>query len=355
MDRVQIFHGLDDVPADLGTTAVTIGNFDGVHRGHQHVLDTLIREARSRDARAVAVTFDPHPAFIHRPEATPELLTGTGEKLARLQAAGVDAVLVLNYTPELAAHTAEDYVARYFVRALHPQVVVVGYDVRFGRDNAGNFNTLVQLGDEHGFDVVGVDDYQIPGPDGRPIISSRCSSTAIRTALTQGDVAAAAHMLGRPHTVVGQVVHGEARGRELGFPTANLGQDSQGMVPADGVYAGWVTVDQHTAVNQHGETDHEGTADHDGARWPAAISVGSNPTFHGIQRVVEAHVIDRHDERVEDFDLYGQQVRVEFVERLRGMVAYEGVEKLVQQMHQDVEDARHVLSEAPAGLHRPLS
>lgn len=327
---MQIYHGLDDVPPDLGTTVLTIGNFDGVHIGHQQVLSQLIEQGSQRGVPAVAVTFDPHPAFIHRPEATPDLLTGTAEKLSRMEKSGLDAVLVLDYTLELAAHTPEDFVAAYFVEALHPAVVVVGFDVRFGRDNAGNFNTLVSLGHKYGFEVIGVEDFDIPGLHDQRL-GSRCSSTAIRSALAHGDVAVAAKMLGRPHVVAGSVVHGEARGRELGFPTANLSQDSEGMVPADGVYAGWVT-------------------GADGARWPAAVSVGSNPTFHGLRRVVEAHVIDRPAERVEDFDLYGQQMRVEFVERLRGMVAYEGVEKLVTQMHQDVADARQVLSATPSGL-----
>ncbi|NLS11090.1 bifunctional riboflavin kinase/FAD synthetase [Nesterenkonia sp. MY13] len=341
---MQIFNGLEEIPKDFGATALTIGNFDGVHLGHQHVLTRLLEAARQREVAAVAITFDPHPAFIHRPEAVPDLLTGTGEKLARLEAAGLDAVLVLNYTEELAGLTAEEFVATYFVEALKPAAVVVGHDVRLGRNNHGDFTTLEELGAKHGFEVIGVDDYEIPAPDlpevGGQSLSPRCSSTAIRTALTHGDVAAAAHMLGQPHTVTGEVVHGEARGRELGFPTANLSQDAEGMVPADGVYAGWVTVPEGKGGVVH--------------RWPAAISVGSNPTFDGVARVVEAHVIDRSDERIEDFDLYGRHIRVEFVERLRGMVAYEGVEKLIAQMNQDVEQTRHILAEAPAGLERPL-
>ena len=148
-------------------------------------------------------------------------------------------------------------------------------------------------------------------------------------ALAAGDVAQAAAVLGRHHVLAGEVVHGFARGRELGFPTANLETDVQGMIPADGVYAGWVH-DAHGGV------------------WPAAISIGSNPTFEDVSRVVEAHVIDRHDERVEDFDLYGQHIEVEFVARLRGMVAYEGVEKLVAQITQDVDEARAILATTPS-------
>ncbi|WP_120005823.1 bifunctional riboflavin kinase/FAD synthetase [Nesterenkonia muleiensis] len=334
MDAVHIYHGLNDVPADLGPTALTIGNFDGVHLGHQHVLSQLQAIGHARGAATVAITFDPHPAFIHRPGSAPDLLTGTAEKLARLQASGLEAAVVMNYTEELAAHTAAEFVRRYFVEALNPVVVVVGHDVRFGRGNEGDFGTMVQLGERFGFEVIGVEDFPVDGLQAQEP-AARCSSTAIRRALAEGDVAAAAQMLGRAHTVAGEVVHGEARGRELGFPTANLSQEAEGMVPADGVYAGWVT-------------------DRQAHRWPAAISVGTNPTFDGVQRVVEAHVLDRPDEPVEEFDLYGQRLRVEFVDRLRGMVAYEGVEKLVTQMHQDVGEARQVLLDAPAGLQRPL-
>lgn len=335
IDVVHIFHGLEDVPADLGPTALTIGNFDGVHLGHQQVLAQLQQTAQARSAAAVAVTFDPHPAFIHRPDSAPDLLTGTAEKLARLQASGIDAALVLNYTEELAAHSAEEFVRRFFVEALRPAAVVVGHDVRFGRGNEGDFETMLQLGTRYGFEVIGVDDFPILG-HGTDQPEARCSSTAIRAALAEGDVSAAATMLGTAHTVVGEVVHGEARGRELGFPTANLAQDSQGLVPADGVYAGWVT----------------GPG---AARWPAAISVGSNPTFDGLQRVVEAHILDRPEEPVESFDLYGQRLKVEFIARLRGMVAYEGVEKLVEQMHQDVVQARQVLLSEAVGPGRSQS
>lgn len=321
---MQIYHGLDQVPADLGATAVTIGNFDGVHVGHQHVLTELTDQARHREIPAVAVTFDPHPAQVHRPDSAPELLMGLQEKLARLADTGIDAVVVLPYTLELAAHSAREFVETYFVRGLQTEAVVVGHDVRFGRDNEGSFTTLAHLGEEFGFVVIGVEDFDITGPEERAY-GVRCSSTALRSALHHGDVAAAAQMLGRNHAVSGVVVHGEARGRELGFPTANLSPDTEGMIPADGVYAGWVT-------------------DQSGTRWPAAISVGSNPTFYGVSRVVEAHVIGRSDASVDDFNLYGQNVRVEFVERLRGMVAYEGVDKLVAQMHQDVAQAHQLLA-----------
>lgn len=315
---MHIWNGLEELPAALGPTAVTIGNFDGVHLGHQHVLHQLVSAAREHDAASVAVSFDPHPLQVHRPEDCPELLTGVSEKIRRLEASGIDGLLMLHYTLDLAALTAEEFVKAYFVDALQAAVVVIGHDVRFGRGNAGTFQTMVELGEKYGFAVVGVEDYSAS-------TDRRCSSTWVREALREGDVTSAREVLGRPHAVMGTVVHGAARGRELGFPTANLSADAEGMVPADGVYAGWF-VDAH------------------GKHWPAAISVGSNPTFDGVERVVESHVIDRPQEKVEDFDLYGQTVRVEFVERLRGMVAYEGVEKLVEQMRQDVDETRRILA-----------
>ncbi|MCH8561875.1 bifunctional riboflavin kinase/FAD synthetase [Nesterenkonia sp. YGD6] len=331
---VQFWNGLEEVPRGLGPTAVTIGNFDGVHLGHQEVLTRLVAAAHgqadgaaadaSSRAQAVAITFDPHPLQVHRPEESPEMLTGTAEKVQRLAETGIDALLVLHYNLDLAGLTPEEFVKTYFVDTLNASVVVIGHDVRFGRGNSGNFETMVELGRRYGFSVLGVDDFALIGHSVAET-ERRCSSTWVREALEAGDVAAAAEVLGRPHAVLGEVVHGAARGRDLGFPTANLGRDSEGMIPADGVYAGWLV-------------------DAAGARWPAAISVGSNPTFHGVERVVESHVIDRPTEAVEDFDLYGQHVRVEFVEHLRGMVAYEGVEKLVEQMYQDVDQTRQVLA-----------
>lgn len=323
---MQIYHGIEALPAELTRSVVTIGNFDGVHLGHRHVLHRVAELADQKDATSIAVTFDPHPAVVHRPDEAPALLTGLDEKIRRIGEANLQAVLVLPYNLELAHLTPEEFIGQYFVDALKTVAVVVGHDVRFGRQNSGDFNTMVQLGESYGFSVEGIDDFTA-GPS-----EQRCSSTDVRQALAAGDVADAALMLGRFHSVTGVVVHGQARGRELGFPTANLAQDAEGKIPADGVYAGWINV----------EADNEALA----GRWPAAISVGSNPTFEGVQRVVEAHVINRPQEELTDFDLYGHRARVEFVQRLRGMVAYEGVEKLVEQMRQDVSQTREVLQSA---------
>ena len=314
---MECFGSVDEVPASITGSVVTIGNFDGVHRGHQQLLATVVAEARRRECTSVVLTFDPHPATVHRPAFAPVPITSTAGREVLLERAGVDALLTVHYDLAFAAQGADEFVRRYLVEGLRARVVVVGQDVRFGRDNEGTMATMCELGEKYGFEVIGVDDV---GPQ------RRWSSTWVREALQRGDVAEAAEVLGRHHAMVGTVVHGFARGREMGFPTANLDRDATGLMPADGVYAGWLV-------------------DESGKRWPSAVSIGSNPTFDGVVRTVEAHVIDRPDEAVEDFDLYGQRVVVEFVSRLRGMVTYRGPEALIEQMHRDVDDARSALAE----------
>jgi riboflavin kinase/FMN adenylyltransferase len=323
---VHIWNDPTEVPEDFGPSVVTIGNFDGVHRGHQQVLSQLIRTARLNNAKSVAVTFDPHPALVHRPESAPELIMGLEDKLQALGELGLDAILVMKYSLELASLTPEEFVGSVLVDSLHASHVVIGHDTRFGKGNSGDLNTMQELGEKFAFEVLIISEF---GSEGFPLhddggTDRRCSSTWVREALREGDVGTAGAVLGRAHRMRGEVVHGAARGRDLGFPTANLSSDASGLIPADGIYAGWL-VDQA------------------GTRWPAAISVGSNPTFDGVSRQVEAHVIDRPEERIEDFDLYGQTVVVEFVARLRGMVAYRGPEALVEQMRQDVLQTHDIL------------
>ncbi len=318
---------LDDVPADFGPSVLTLGNFDGVHRGHQRVLQQVLEAAQQRSAAAVVVSFDPHPAQVHRPESAPELIMGLEDRVEMLAATGIDALLMMHYTLEFAANSPEDFVEQVFVRALKAKAVVVGHDVRFGRNNSGDLDTMRELGAKLGFEVIAIDDFGASYPlhsstdDG----DRRCSSTWVREALEAGDVDTAGRVLGREHRMRGEVVHGAARGRALGYPTANLAPSSEGFIPADGIYAGWL-IDQSQVC------------------WPAAISVGSNPTFAGVARQVEAHVINRPPERIQDFDLYGQTVVVEFVQRLRGQVAYRGPEALIEQMKLDVDQARALLS-----------
>jgi len=323
---VQVFTDLDQVPDGFGPSVVTIGNFDGVHRGHQAVLGRLVSLARADDRLAVALTFDPHPAQVHRPETAPELLTGLSDRLDLLARTGLDAVLVAPYTLDLAAQTPEEFVTRYLVDGLGARTVVVGHDVRFGKGNAGTLATMMELGGIHGFEVVAVDDVGECAPGGAGA-RERWSSSAARALLAEGDVAQAAEVLGRPHRVRGTVVHGDARGRELGFPTANLGH-AEGMVPADGVYAGRL-LRPALAEAEPGNAD---------ADLPAAISVGTNPTFDGVERRVEAYVLDR-----DDLDLYGETVVLELVERLRPTLRFDGIEPLIEQMHADVARARDLL------------
>ncbi|PFG19337.1 bifunctional riboflavin kinase/FAD synthetase [Serinibacter salmoneus] len=327
---MKVWHGIGRVPTDIGATAVTIGNFDGVHRGHQAVLREVVARAHERGLCAVAMTFDPHPAQVHRPAQAPEQITGLADRLDLMAATGLDGVLVVAYTTDFAAQGPEQFVRRYLVEALHPRVVVVGSDVRFGADNAGDGATMAELGERYGFEVVLVEDV-LAGAEHHPaalthgvLEERRWSSTWARDLLAAGRLEELTHVLGRWHAMRGAVVHGEARGRELGFPTANLDPASSGAVPADGVYAGWLRRD--------------GGA---GERLPAAISVGTNPTFDGEVRQVEAHVIGRTD-----LDLYGEEVVVEFVTRLRPTLRYTGVEALVEQMHRDCADALAALEVA---------
>lgn len=325
---MDCFTGLDEVPAGFGPSVVTIGNFDGVHRGHLRVLDTVVSLARGSGRRSAAITFDPHPALVHRPDQPHLPIMGWRDSTELMAETGLDALLLLPYSLEFAATGPEEFILETFVEALGATTVVIGADVRFGRDNAGDLQTMRELGKRHGFDVVVVQDLSAEdvGLEREP--DRRFSSTWIRELLAAGDVETANQLLGRCHRMSGEVVHGSARGREMGFPTANMAPDADGLIPADGVYAGWLV-------------------DESGQRWPAAISVGSNPTFEGVQRQVEAHVMGRPEEKVEDFDLYGQHVLLEFVAHLRPMVAYHGMEALIAQMHHDVEDAWAHLRETP--------
>jgi len=311
-----VFRDPSEVPPGFGPSAVAIGKFDGVHAGHRAVIGRLKEIAAESGIRAVAVTFDRNPLAVLRPDRCPENVVTVERKIELLSELELDATLLLTFDEELAARSAEDFVAGILTSALHVSTVLVGEDFRFGRGGAGNPDLLRQLGPKYGFTVEVVDDVFLDGSN------RRVSSTWIRELLMAGDVTAAARVLDRNVDVRGEVVHGLKRGRELGFPTANLSASVDSFVPADGVYAGWLV-------------DHE-----TGLRHRAAISVGTNPTFDDVlERQVEAHVIGETD-----LDLYGHDVTVEFVERLRGMVAFEGIEKLKSQMAADVTDAETVLS-----------
>jgi len=314
-----VFDDPADVPSDFGRTAVAIGKFDGVHAGHRAVIRRLKERAAASGARSVAVTFDRNPLAVLRPDRCPENVVTVERKLELLGELDLDATLVLAFDERLAGLSAESFVTDILVEALAVSTVLVGADFRFGHGGVGTPELLRRMGAESDFTVEVVDDVYLPGS------SRRVSSTWIRELLVDGDVETAARALGRPVDVRGEVVHGLKRGRELGFPTANLSATVDSFVPADGVYAGWLV-------------------DHDtGIRHRAAISVGTNPTFDDVPvRQVEAHVIGETG-----LDLYGHDVTVAFVRRLRGMVAFEGIDKLKRQMATDVEDAVRVLAARP--------
>jgi len=309
---VKLWRSLSEVPEEIGRTAVVIGNFDGVHLGHQHVVRRGRELADQRGLTLVAVTFSPHPMAVLRPEHAPVMLTTLEQRAELLGGAGVDAVLALPFDRDMASWSPDEFAERVLGSCLHAAAVVVGANFRYGCRAAGDVGCLTEYGADHDFDVEGIP------LDGGPQV---WSSTYVRTCLASGDVAGAAEALGRPYAIRGLVVKGDQRGRELGFPTANVPATDDRAVPPDGVYAGWLT--------------RRDTAE----RFPAAISVGTNPTFDGVVgRRIESYVLDRTD-----LDLYGVEVEVAFVEHLRGMVAFDSIESLIEQMHADVERTRTLL------------
>ncbi len=314
-----VFRGPDDVPAGFGPAVVAIGKFDGVHAGHRAVIERAQVDAAAIGAKVVAVTFDRNPLALLRPDLSPESLVGVTQKERLLADTGVDATMILTFDRELAGLTPREFVERV-LRPLGTRTVLVGSDFRFGAGGAGTPETLRELGDEFGFRVDLVDDVRAVG-EGR-----RVSSSWIREVLAQGDVARATRLLGHPPSVWGEVVHGLKRGRELGFPTANLSPRLEGFLPADGVYAGWL-VDEDAGLRP-------------GIRYPAAISVGTNPTFDDVStRQVEAYVLDETD-----LDLYGHRVEVAFTARVRGMASFDSLDALIAQMTDDVARVRDALS-----------
>jgi riboflavin kinase / FMN adenylyltransferase len=310
---VYRWSGLDDVPAEWGGCVATIGVFDGVHRGHQRIVQRAVEIARWRSLPVVVITFDPHPDAVIRPGTPPPSLTSTRRLAQLLAGLGADALLVLPFTVEFSKLSPDEFVRVVLSERLHAEAVVVGDNFRFGHKAAGDVALLAQLGEKYDFSAEGV---PLLAADGVPI-----SSTYIRERLAAGDVAGAAAVLGRPHRVEGVVVRGHMRGRALGFPTANLEVPPHLAIPADGVYAGWLT-----------SLDTDGT---ETARWPAAISVGTNPTFGGGDRTVEAYALDR-----DDLDLYGARAAIDFAVRLRGTERFDTVDALVAQMREDVNQAR---------------
>ncbi|HUZ27096.1 MAG TPA: bifunctional riboflavin kinase/FAD synthetase [Streptosporangiaceae bacterium] len=313
---MQRWQGPEEVPADWGACVVTVGVFDGVHLGHQRIVGRAVAAAAAVSLPVVVVTFDPHPDEVVRPGSHPPFLCTARRRGQLLAGLGVSAVCVLPFTYEFSQLGPDEFVRAVLVDRLHAAHVVVGENFRFGHRAAGDVALLAELGEKYDFTAEGV-----------PLLTDgvvTISSTRIRDLLGAGDVAGAARDLGRPHRVEGVVVRGQQRGRGLGFPTANLETLPHTAIPADGVYAGWLA-----GLDGEGE---------ERERWPAAISVGTNPTFDGRERTVEAHALDR-----DDLDLYGMHMAADFVTRIRGQARFDSVPDLVSQMHRDVDLAREML------------
>lgn len=317
---MQRWRGLDEIPAGWGRCVVTIGVFDGLHRGHQQIVARARAVAGELGLPTVLVTFTPHPSEVVRPGSHPPQLTTNTRKAELADELGVDVVVFVPFTLKFSTLSPEEFLHQAVVAELHAAAVVVGENFRFGHRAAGTVATLADLGRRWGFAAEGV---TLLVEGGRPI-----SSTYIRSCVEAGDLDAAAHALGRPHRLDGVVVRGAQRGRDLGYPTANVRPAPFAAVPADGIYAGRVI-----RLDERGNTLEGAPA------LPAAISVGSNPTFDGRFRSVEAFVLDF------DADLYGQNLGVEFVHRLRGMARFDSVPALIEQMADDVARTRQVLGE----------
>ncbi|MFI6759523.1 bifunctional riboflavin kinase/FAD synthetase [Micromonospora sp. NPDC050417] len=313
---MQRWRGNDGVPGGWGRSVVTIGVFDGVHQGHQAIIGYAVKRARNLGVQSVVVTFDPHPAEVVRPGSHPAVLSEPVRKAELIESLGVDVLWVVPFTPDFSRLTAEAFVHNVLVENLHAALVVVGENFRFGHRAAGDVVLLERLGRTFGF-----------GVEGAPLVAvddTVFSSTYIRACVAAGDVTAAAAALGRPHRLEGVVVRGDQRGREIGFPTANLLCHRHAAVPADGIYAARL-------IRQRGRTGHAPEV------LPAAVSIGTNPTFNGRERRIEAYVLDFEG------DLYGERLALDFVARLRETRQYDGVEPLVAQMHEDVAQARKLL------------
>jgi len=304
-------------------SAVTVGAYDGVHRGHRAVIAELVRRAEAMGVPSAVVTFDRHPATVVRPESAPKQLTDPEQEIELLAATGVDHVVVLTFDEARSKESAEDFVADTLVGRLHAKLVLVGSDFHFGHERRGNVELLRRLGAELGFEAVGVDLVDAAGAT-TDDEAAKVSSTTIRAALEAGDLPAATVLLGRHHEVRGTVEHGDHRGREWGFPTANVHVANDVQLPADGIYAAWLVRSDDTVL-------------------PGAASLGVRPTVVADgYRLLEVHVLDTDDW----LDLYGEHVGVRFVARLHGEEHYDSVDTLITKIGTDCAQAREILATA---------
>lgn len=304
-------NSVEDLPAEFGSSVVTIGKFDGIHLGHQALLTETVTIAEEQLLVPIVITFDRHPGSILNPLSEPRSLIGTNQKHELLAESGIEVVLTLTFDETLATLSAREFVEQILVHGLSTKAVVVGADFKFGANQSGDIDTLRELGAELGFMVKVVESVELDGV--------RVSTTLIRNLLEQGNVRESAKLLGRPHATRGEVEHGLKIGREIGFPTANISRTAEGILPKDGVYAGWLY-------------------DSQGQKYPAALSIGINETISEVPRLLEVHVLDR-----KDLDFYYQIVNVEYVDFIRPALKFAGVEELITSIKADLVKIRVIL------------
>jgi len=306
---MQIIRHIDDPALAFENSSVTLGNFDGIHVGHQALIKNAVKDAKNLGVRSVVLTFEPHPLKVLAPERAPQMLLTHKDKMQLLQSLGVDCVVIQQFDRSFAAIGAEAFVAKFLVERLRAKKVWVGKDLRFGRGRAGDIDKLRAWGRQFGFDVGMVEPVMVRG--------ERVSSSRIRELISAGTVAAVKPMLARYYFVSGKVISGHRRGRELGFPTANIASRAE-IVPRDGIYATLFQLDENIL--------------------PSVTSIGLNPTFGAGSRTIESYILDF------DRDIYGESVKLSFVARLRDEKKFASVESLVEQIRLDVVAAESALS-----------
>lgn len=311
---MNVFKSLDEISDDFRGAVVTIGNFDGVHLGHQYIFDKVLHEARQEKCRALVITFEPHPKMVLHPERKPfYLITSLEEKVARIAETGIDGLLLIPFSPEFSHTTAREFVHSILGDKLRIKKIYIGHDYTFGRNREGNETLLASFGKQLGFEVEVISALKV----GDTVISS----TLTRNAILEGRVKEAAAYLGRPYNLGGVVIVGHRRGKDLGFPTANLRPD-KALAPAGGIYA--------VRVLFEGKT-HQGV-----------LNIGFNPTFADNALSIEAHIFDF------DEDIYGKRLDILFIDRIRNEMKFDGPARLVEQIRRDVETARNILNRTPA-------
>ena len=307
---MDVIRGLDRIPPKYACSVVTIGNFDGIHLAHKDLLGKVVEEARKRQCSSVVLTFEPHPQKVLQPDRKPfYLLTTLQEKLKLIEALGIDAVVLIEFTPDFAKTTAEAFVQGILWDKLHLEKLIIGHDTAFGNRKSGNEDFLRGMGQALGFDVEAIDAVQVDG-----IV---VSSTSVRHTLLEGDVRRTMKLLGRPYSLSGTVVKGYRRGSEIGIPTANI-ESQKELVPALGVYAV--------------------IAELDGGSHPGVLNIGYSPTFGDNRLTVEVHLLDFPRE-----ELYGKAIDVLFIDRIRDEMKFESPKELVKQIERDIERARELL------------